>query len=89
MSMTEASRTYKTFYGSVSSNSCAYCWKHHKALTPKQLRRRGCLAKQCDALDRCEHPYWVTREKRKEQRIARKERLEAMYKEAISSGIHS
>lgn len=80
----EKQKEYRTLYGSSSANSCAYCYKHHKALTPRQMRTKKCLEKQCSALKRCEHPYWVQREKKKEQRVARKERLEAMYKEATS-----
>lgn len=77
-------RTYKTLFGSETTNSCAYCWKHHKGLTPRQLKQKGCLGKQCDALQRFEHPYWEQREKTKAYRVARKDRLEAMYKEAVS-----
>ena len=87
--MNETSREYKTFYGSTSKNSCAYCWKHHKALTPTQLRRRKCLERQCDALCRCEHPYWIQREKRKEQRAERKKRLENLYKEVTAGGVRA
>lgn len=82
-------KEYRTFYASYSSNSCAYCWKHHLALTPKQLKRRGCLEKHCDALGKCDHPYWLAREKRKEQRAARKERLENLYKEVTANGVHT
>ena len=84
----EKPKEYRTLYGSKTSNSCAYCYKHHKALTPRQMRTKKCLEKQCAALCRCEHPYWVQREKKKEQRVARKERLEAQYKEA-TSGVHT
>ena len=82
-------REYRTFYGSVSSNSCAYCWKHHKALTPAQLKKRECLRRQCDALQRYDHPYWEMREKRKALRVERKARLESMWKEATSDGVHT
>jgi hypothetical protein len=85
----ERKREYKTFYGSASSNSCAYCFKHHKALTPRQLKKRECLKRQCDALQRCEHPLWEQREKKKEQRIARRERLEKMYEEVTANGVRT
>ena len=82
-------REYKTFYGCRSANSCAYCYKHHKALTPRQLQRRECLKRQCDALQRYDHPYWDQREKTKEKRIARRERLEILYKEVTANGVRT
>lgn len=75
-------KEYRTFYGSRSANSCAYCWKHKLALTPQQLKQRRCLARNCDALEKHEHPYWEQRTHRKEKRRARKARLEDKYKEA-------
>lgn len=78
------SKEYKTFYGSRSNNSCAYCWKHCLSLTPKQVKTRGCLGKQCDALKKFDHPFWDAREAKKEQRRARKARLEDRYKEATN-----
>ena len=82
--MEDQRKEYRTLYGSTSANSCAYCYKHHKALTPRQMKTKKCLEKQCSALKKFEHPYWVQRGKKKEQRVARKERLEAQYKEATS-----
>ena len=88
--MTPEKRIYKTFDGSCSANSCAYCWKHHKAITPRQLRSRKCVERQCAALWRSpDHPYWIKREKRKEQRAARKERLEKMYEEVTANGVRT
>ena len=72
----------KTFYGTRSANVCAYCWKHHLSLTPKQVKTRKCLAHNCDALQRHEHPYWVMRDQRKQYRVERRLRLEVKYKEA-------
>lgn len=74
-------KQFKTFYGSRTGNSCAYCWKHHLAMTPKQLQRRECLKRQCDALQRFDHPFWDKREERKAMRLARKERLDKQYRE--------
>ena len=83
----ENRKQYKLFDGSYSSNSCAYCWKHHKGMTPTQLKSRQCLQRQCPALQRCEHPYWKQREKTKATRRARKERLERMYQEVTSRAV--
>lgn len=70
----------KTFYGCRSDNVCAYCWKHHLSLTPRQLKTRGCLCKGCGALRRVDtHPYWANREKSRAMRAARKVRMEALY----------
>ena len=73
----------ETLYGGRSSNTCAFCAYHGRALTPKQMQRHKCLAKECTALIRHEHPYWQEREEAKKVRRARKERLEQMYLEAI------
>ena len=81
-------KLYKTFYGSRTGNSCAYCWKHHLALTPTQLKRRGCLGRGCDALQRYDHPYWEKREETKAKRRARKERLEKQYQE-VTHGVRT
>ena len=83
----ENRRQYKLFDGSVSGNSCAYCWKHHKGMTPKQLKSRQCLKRQCGALQTMEHPYWEQREKTKAVRRARKECLNRMYEEVRSNAI--
>ena len=71
----------KTFYGSRSDNIAAYCWKHRLALTPKQLKKRRCLKRECDALEKRPHPMWEKREAEKETKIPRKKRLEAKYRE--------
>lgn len=73
----------RTFYGSESSNTCAFCAFHGKSLTPKQLKQKGCLGKNCTALIRHEHPYWDAREGRKAARKERKKRLEQEYRKAI------
>lgn len=84
--MDEERKQFKTFYGCRSGNTCAYCWKHHLAMTPAQLKRRGCLGRQCDALKRFDHPFWEQREKSRALRRARRERLERQYLE-VTGGI--
>lgn len=85
----ENGKQYKLFDGSFSGNSCAYCWKHHKGMTPTQLKSRQCLKRQCGALQRCDHPYWEQREKTKAARRARKERLERQYQEVTSRAVYT
>jgi hypothetical protein len=85
--MDEQRHEYKTLHGARSANSCAYCYNHHCALTPRQVKQRECLKKQCGALRRYDHPYWEQREKSKALRAARKERLEGMWKEMMSNAI--
>ena len=77
--LTEKSKTRRTFYGCRSANTCAFCAFHGKSLTPKQIKKRGCLGKECTALIRHEHPFWEMRDKKKQLRAARKERLEQEY----------
>lgn len=71
-------KSRRTLYGSRSENTCAYCAIHKRALTPRQMRGKECLAKHCPALIKCEHPFWEERENRKAMRKQRKERLNAM-----------
>jgi len=77
--METESKVRKTLYGSESSNTCAFCAYHGRSLTPRQMKQHECLGKQCKALIKHPHPYWDNREKSKELRKARKERLEAQY----------
>ena len=68
----------KGLYGSEIKESrvVGYC-KHHKlSLTATTLRQHECLRKQCGALRKNEeHDYWLQRERLKEKRQARKDRL--------------
>lgn len=73
----------RILYGGSSSNTCAFCAFHGRALTPRQMKKHACLSKGCTALIRHEHPFWEQREERKAQRKARKERLERKYQEAV------
>ena len=83
----ENRRQYKTFYGSRTGNSCAYCWKHHLSMTPAQLKKRECLRRQCDALFKFDHPYWQKREEIKAQRKVRKERIRKQLEEVKSNEV--
>ena len=78
-----------TLYGGHSSNTCAFCAFHGKSLTPKQMRKHKCLAKECTALIRHEHPVWQARETKKQRRRERKERLERMYIEVTGGDAHA
>lgn len=53
-----------TLYGSMAdcSKIIGFCYRHKTGITVKQLKRKHCLAKQCNALKRYEdHPYWRQR----------------------------
>lgn len=73
------------FWNTKSDNVCAFCKKHSLWMTPKQMNKRQCIGRNCDALSPIpDHPIWATRAARKEHRKQRKERLEAQYMAAIS-----
>lgn len=72
-------KVYRTLYGSASDNTCAFCCKHFLSLTPRQLKTRKCLQRQCRYLIRHEHRFWDERDTRKAMRKARKRRLEEKY----------
>ena len=66
----------KTLYNCYTDNYAAYCCRHHCNLTEKQLRGKECLKKNCWHLKKNEnHEYWKQRERVKQRRIERKERL--------------
>lgn len=58
----------EVLYGSETyyKNVAAYCKYHHKHLTVKQIKQKGCLGKQCKCLSKLEHHYWEIRKKRKQ-----------------------
>jgi len=52
-------------YGGQSpiNHCCGYCKLKGKYLTVKQMKRKECLGKQCNALAKLEvHPYWKKRD---------------------------
>ena len=78
----------KTFYGTSSPNTCAYCFKHHLSLTPRQVKTRKCLERQCDALKLFDdHPYVQKREETKKKRKDRKAALEKKYLEVTHQAV--
>ncbi|MBR3646374.1 MAG: hypothetical protein IKN54_08135 [Lachnospiraceae bacterium] len=59
----------KVLYGSETyyKNCPAFCRLHHCHLTKKQLKKKGCLGKQCRKLDKIKtHNYWEERQLKKE-----------------------
>lgn len=47
----------------ISEKRCVgYCWHHHCYVTATQIKQKGCLKKQCNALEKHEHEYWRQRE---------------------------
>lgn len=53
-------------------HAVGYCKRHHCHLSATQLKRKECLKKQCNHLDKCEHEYWRQREIIKQKRLERK-----------------
>lgn len=61
------------------TKAVGYCRLHEVALTRSDLKSRECLKKQCGALKRYEeNQYWAERERIKQLRKARKERLRGL-----------
>lgn len=63
-----------TLYGTraLASKCVAFCWYHHKWLTVNQLKKHGCLGKQCNALEKRRHIFWDQREQKKAMKKERK-----------------
>ena len=61
----------------VPIKSCvAYCMNHKYYLTEKQLKRKGCLNRNCSRLFKLDkHPYWIEKEKKKKLRKKAKEKF--------------
>lgn len=66
--------------GTPVKSTCAYCHLHKARLSPKQMRNRQCLKKQCKHLVPWkQHPMWKQRERERElKKQHKKEREEAM-----------
>lgn len=53
----------KTIYGGKPKNPAAYCALHNGSLTVKEMKKKGCLGKQCHHLRKNEqHEYWNQRQ---------------------------
>lgn len=60
-------------YGTESDNVCAYCRRHQKGLTVRQVRKKECLKKNRWYLVKYEqHEWWNQRRLTKERRKANK-----------------
>lgn len=65
----------QVLYGSTipKERACAYCRRHCRHMTVKQVKKHECLKKQCWYLVKNEeHEWWHQRELTKQRRIARK-----------------
>lgn len=59
----------KSIYGGSPANPAGYCKLHNGSLTPKEIKRKNCLGKQCHHLIKNEeHEYWKQREREKAKR---------------------
>ena len=72
-------------FGTSSNNCCAYCKLHRCSMTPKQMKTKNCLGKQCWHLVKNEqHQYLKQREVVKKKRKSRKY-MQNMYVQNIQS----
>lgn len=62
----------RTLFHCYSSNLCAWCHYHNAGLTVRQMRLKQCLGRQCNALEKYEHPIWKYRERIKQLKKERK-----------------
>ena len=85
MSGTRDIRRYRKPIGAAKDKTCAYCHLHKARLSPKQMKSKECLKKQCRHLVPWkQHPYWAQREREKELKKQRKQER----KEAMTNAIH-
>ena len=67
-------------YNTHSDNVAAYCKLHSCCMTPKQIKTKQCLQKQCWHMVKNEqHEWWAQRERTKQKRKNRKETINAYY----------
>lgn len=63
-------------FNTHSDNVAAYCKYHCCSMTPKQIKTKECLQKQCWYMVKNEeHEWWKQRERTKQKRKNRKEML--------------
>ena len=73
---TERKKMEKCLFNAYSNNVAAYCKYHHCSMTVKQIRKKDCLNKQCWHMIKNEnHEWWGQRERAKQKRKERKERV--------------
>lgn len=67
----------KSLYGSeITTKRCVgFCKYHQCYMTATQVHRKECLRKQCAALEKYPHEYWVQRDLRKQEKKAKKESM--------------
>lgn len=64
----------RTLYKTQSDNCCGFCRYHHKGVTPNQLRRKQCIERHCQHLQKYkQHPYWAQLEYQQEKKLESKE----------------
>lgn len=61
--------------GCPKESVVGYCHYHNATLSEHQLKKKKCLEKQCNRLQRIQHPFWERREETKRLRLERKQRL--------------
>lgn len=58
-----------------ATNACAWCHLHRITMSPKQMKQRKCLQKQCRHLIPWkQHPIWEQKRIARERRALRKEK---------------
>ena len=63
-------------FGTCSNNVAAYCRRHRKNLTVKQMKCKDCLQKECWHLVKNEkHQYWRQRELIKQKKKSKKQMM--------------
>lgn len=71
----ENSKLVKTVCWSEAkeSKAVAYCHKHHRFMTIRQMRTKGCLQKGCNRFEKVDCSYWKEREIKKERKLLKAE----------------
>lgn len=65
---------YPSFRGQHIKNPCAYCAKYGKYLSPRQVKERKCLEKQCWRFNKMPHSWWEQKAVVRQRKIDKKER---------------
>lgn len=82
MEMTHTQKLYGLYGSHISrTKAIGYCRKHNAHLTVNTMKQHECLKKSCFHLKKHEeHPYWIEREKLKEEK---KNKKKLAFKEAV------
>ena len=65
----------QTIFGHEAKGTAvvAFCHYHRAFMTVPEMKRKKCLQKRCNRLEKCDCNFWIERERKKERKRLKKE----------------